>query len=142
MISFDLKCGNEHVFEAWFGSSADYDEQQARGLVICPLCDDGNVTKALMAPAVAAKGNSAAAVRAAHERLKRVAAWQRQVEDSSDHVGRHFAAEARARHQLPADEQPQRGLIGEATLAEAAELLEEGIAIAPLPLPLRRNAQA
>ena len=34
MIVFDLKCSNQgHVFEAWFGSSGDYEAQQARGLI-------------------------------------------------------------------------------------------------------------
>ena len=58
MIVFDLKCASHgHVFEAWFGSSADYEDQRARGLVACPICGDDEVTKAVMAPAVAAKGN-------------------------------------------------------------------------------------
>ena len=61
MIVFDLKCERQgHVFEAWFGSSADYADQQARGLLTCPICGDAQVVKAVMAPAVAAKGNSRA----------------------------------------------------------------------------------
>ena len=58
MIVFDLKCeGQGHVFEAWFGSSADYADQKERGLLACPFCGDTRIGKALMAPAVAAKGN-------------------------------------------------------------------------------------
>lgn len=60
MISFDLKCGTGHVFEAWFRSSGDYDDQLARGLIACPMCNDTHVAKAVMAPNVAAKGNRAA----------------------------------------------------------------------------------
>ena len=142
MISFDMKCSRDHVFEAWFGSSADYADQSARGLVVCPVCDDRAVEKAVMAPAVGAKGNSAAKVAADRERLARLMRWQRRIEAQSDHVGRNFATAARARHALPAAEQPERGLIGEAPIAEAAELLEEGIAILPLPLPLARDADA
>ena len=34
MIVFDLECREGgHRFEGWFGSSADYDDQQARGLL-------------------------------------------------------------------------------------------------------------
>ena len=33
MIVFDLKCGQSHIFEAWFDSSSDYEAQKARGLV-------------------------------------------------------------------------------------------------------------
>lgn len=58
MISFDLKCSCGHIFEVWFRSSADYDEQQRRALVMCPLCSGTAVDKAVMAPNVAAKGNS------------------------------------------------------------------------------------
>ena len=51
MIIFDLQCAPAgHVFEAWFGSTDDYEEQQARGLVSCPICGDGEVDKAPMAP--------------------------------------------------------------------------------------------
>ncbi|MEM1020739.1 MAG: DUF1178 family protein, partial [Pseudomonadota bacterium] len=49
MIVFDLKCEHDHVFEAWFGSSSDYDAQRARGLISCPVCDSTQVSKAVMA---------------------------------------------------------------------------------------------
>ena len=58
MIIFDLKCAPQgHVFEAWFGSTDDYEAQRARGLVSCPLCGSAEVDKAPMAPRVGAKGN-------------------------------------------------------------------------------------
>ena len=57
MISFTLKCSDGHEFEALFGSSADYDDQQERGLVSCPFCDDTSVSKALMTPQLPRKGN-------------------------------------------------------------------------------------
>ncbi len=62
MIVFDLRCSpNGHVFEAWFGSSDDYESQRSRGLVQCPLCGAEAVEKAVMAPRVGAKGNQAPA---------------------------------------------------------------------------------
>ncbi|MFA7440390.1 MAG: DUF1178 family protein [Sphingomonadaceae bacterium] len=142
MILFDLKCGQGHVFEAWFGSGEDYEAQKQRGLVSCPVCDDAQVEKAVMAPAVSAKGNSVQADNVAREKFRRLMQWQRQIEANSDNVGRRFAEEARLRHALPEKDQPARGLIGEATVADALELLEEGISVSPLPLPLRRPAQA
>lgn len=57
MISFNLSCDNGHGFEGWFGSSADYENQQERGLVTCPICNSSTVSKALMAPNVTAKSN-------------------------------------------------------------------------------------
>lgn len=53
MIVFDLHCGAcAHRFEAWFGSSASYDDQQARQLVACPLCAATDVSKAPMSPRI------------------------------------------------------------------------------------------
>lgn len=45
MIVFDLACTREHVFEGWFASAEDFDSQQARGLVRCPVCDDATIVK-------------------------------------------------------------------------------------------------
>ena len=61
MISFNLRCGGGHEFEGWFSSSDDYDRQHGKGLVSCPVCGDGEVSKALMAPNVGAKANRAPA---------------------------------------------------------------------------------
>jgi len=57
MIVFDLKCEHGHQFEAWFKSSGAYDEQQEAGLVTCPYCESAQISKAPMAPNVAAKSN-------------------------------------------------------------------------------------
>lgn len=129
MIVFDLQCGAAHVFEAWFGCSADYDRQAAAGMIACPVCGDTQVTKAVMAPAVPAKGN--------RTDVAAVLAAQRQLEAASDYVGDNFAAEARARHEATA---PSRPIYGEATLDDARALLADGIGIMPLPFkPLVRS---
>lgn len=105
MIVFDLKCAGGHVFEAWFGSSGDFEAQQARGLVACPLCGADKVEKAVMAPAVAAKGNRTSGpgdtVLAGGDNapaLAKLLAMQRAMEAQSEWVGGRFAAEARAMH--------------------------------------------
>lgn len=139
MIVFDLRCGQAHVFEAWFGSTADYDAQVARGLVACPICDDVGVTKAAMAPAVPAKSNRAASPAVVKAGLAALARAQAAVLDACDYVGPNFAAEARA---IDAGEAEQRGIYGEATRAEVAALAADGIQAAPLPLPVRAKADA
>lgn len=148
MIVFDLRCSQNHVFESWFGSTADYDEQRERGLVQCPLCGDSTVEKAVMAPNVAPKGNSRpepmpAGAAPSPEQVKvmlaALAAFQAKVESEADYVGDRFVEEARAIHYGETEERP---IYGEATIAEAQELREEGIAVAPLPLPLRRRNDA
>ncbi len=50
MKVWDLQCSQGHSFEGWFGSQEDYDAQQARGLLTCPLCNDTAITKLLSAP--------------------------------------------------------------------------------------------
>lgn len=135
MIVFDLRCGQGHVFEAWFASSAAYDDQIASGRLRCPLCDDPTIEKAVMAPAVAAKGNrqeapSPATVKKA---LATMAAAQAKALASSTWVGTGFATEARAMH---TGEQDQAPIHGQASIAEARALVEEGVPIAPLPFPV------
>jgi hypothetical protein len=148
MIVFDLACSPAgHVFEAWFGSTDDYESQRARGLVACPLCGSTAVEKSVMAPRVSPKANrgapaSLAAAPAAgmssletmKALLSTVAEAQRRILADSDYVGDRFAAEARAIH---LGEIAERSIHGVATAAEARGLIEDGIPVAPLPLPVR-----
>ncbi|HEX8584167.1 MAG TPA: DUF1178 family protein [Allosphingosinicella sp.] len=146
MIIFDLKCGAQgHVFEGWFGSTADYDDQRARGLLTCPLCASPDVAKAPMAPAVPAKANArsaalsppsdlfAAAPTEVKAMLAAAAAVQKKLLQGSEGVGTRFADEARAIHLGEAQNRP---IHGRASPVEAAALVEEGIAVAALPFPV------
>jgi hypothetical protein len=147
LIIFDLKCAAQsHVFEAWFGSTSDYDDQQARGLVSCPICGSSDVVKAPMAPAVGTKGNRATApeqqpgvpmAAADPHKIKAMlaaaAAVQKTLLAGSEAVGDRFATEARAIHLGEADARP---IHGRATPEQAASLAEDGIAFAPLPFPV------
>jgi hypothetical protein len=141
MIIFDLRCAPAgHVFEAWFGSSQDYEDQRGRGLVSCPICGAGDVDKAPMAPAVPKKGSGDGApdlyssdVETVKQMLGALAAMQRKLVEQSDWVGDRFASEARAMHLGEAD---ARAIHGQATRADAESLLEDGIPIAPLLFPV------
>lgn len=135
MIVFDLRCQSGHVFEAWFGSSAAFEEQRARNLVGCPVCSDTAVEKAVMAPNVVPKGNTRTEVtpQTVKAALNTLAAAQRQVLAGSQWVGTNFAKEARAMH---VGEQEQAAIHGQATVQEAKALVEEGVPIVPLPLPV------
>lgn len=159
MIVFDLKCSNAHVFEVWFASSEAYDDQRARGLVACGLCGSTEVTKAVMAPRLNAKGNqrtardmlpdasadgaqmpvavSNAPSPADPEKLRMVlhalAQAQSRALEQSTWVGNDFADRARAMHYGEEDHAP---IHGQAAPHEAAALIEEGVAVAPLPFPV------
>lgn len=134
MIAFDLRCPAGHVFEAWFASSAAYEEQRRGGLIACPCCGAAEVTKAVMAPNIAAKGNQRATPPAPPaELIKALARAQAAALEKSTWVGGAFPARARAMH---LGEEPAAPIHGQASLAEARALVEEGVPVAPLPLPV------
>jgi hypothetical protein len=162
MIVFDLECrSGSHRFEGWFGSSDDFAAQQARGLLCCPQCGSPDVAKAPMAPRVARKGNQqvdvaprqaektqpmAAAPPAelpmppeAIAMMKKLARMQAEALKQSRWVGDSFAEDARAMHY---GEREAEVIHGQATLEEAQDMLEEGIAVAPLPFPVAPPGKA
>ncbi|ACG77185.1 conserved hypothetical protein [Phenylobacterium zucineum HLK1] len=133
MIKYALTCEQEHAFEGWFGSSADYDDQQARGLLECPVCASRAVRKQIMAPALAGVRKTAQDEVAGPPRAMMMEAMRRirrHVEENFDDVGDAFAREARAIHEGKAEE---RGIYGQATPQEVRELVEDGVPVAPLP---------
>jgi hypothetical protein len=126
MIVFDLQCddGGE-TFEAWFSSNIDFEAQQAAGLVECPMCGSPNVRKAPMAPRVPRKGSD--------QPLARLAALQAKLLENSRWVGDEFPDTARAMH---AGEIKSEQVHGKATIEQARALVDEGVPVAPLPLPV------
>jgi hypothetical protein len=145
VIVFDLKCSGGHVFEAWFGSSESYAEQQAAGLVACPICGSGDVAKAVMAPNIGAKGNQRASAPApapsadapppevVKAAMEMIASAQAKMLEKSQWVGTGFADKARAMH---LGEEPITQIHGQATAEQAQELVEEGVPVAPLLVPV------
>jgi hypothetical protein len=133
MIRYALLCEHEHEFEGWFGASADFDDQQTRGLLDCPVCGSKAVRKAIMAPAVAGtKTRSQDPSPAQNHQLMMEAMGRirRHVEETFDDVGDAFATEARAIHEGRSED---RGIYGQATSQEVRELVEDGVPVAPLP---------
>jgi hypothetical protein len=131
MIVFDLQCAAGcGAFEAWFRSSADYEDQRADGLVQCPVCQSASIDKAPMAPSVARKGNDGP--------LAKLAAMQAVLLKYSRWVGDDFTETARAMH---SGEIETAQVHGNATLEQAKSLAEDGIPVAPLPLPVTPPGQ-
>lgn len=153
MIVFDLICPHGHRFEGWFGSSDDFTSQQEQGLVSCPTCGSDEVTKAPMAPAVGKKGNQQRSARPSEptgneggkglsntpmtpevaKAIEKLAKAQAKALENSTWVGKDFVDQSRAMHY---GERDHAAIHGEATLQEARELLDEGVSVAPLPLPV------
>ncbi len=154
MIKFALKCAAGHAFDSWFASGSAYEKLVAAGEVACPACGSTDVQKDVMAPAVgrSTKGrdvetyasglgdaaNADPRARLLLEAAKRIRAH---LESEGQYVGRDFAKAARARFEGAEDdvtsgeagEDVERPLWGEATTAEARELIEDGIPILPVP---------
>ncbi|MBS0565042.1 MAG: DUF1178 family protein [Proteobacteria bacterium] len=149
MIHYALTCDKDHAFDSWFQSSEAFDRLLAAGHIGCAVCGSVQVGKRLMAPTVrpARESEGGAAgkpiapppgvLSAPRNPVERAfAALRRQIEENSDYVGANFAAEARAIHD---GDKPVRTIHGEARPEEARSLIEDGIAVMPLPfLPARK----
>lgn len=146
MIIYDLSCDQDHRFEGWFRSAADFDAQLDRHLVRCPQCESSSVRRI---PSAVAIGSSAASqsrpedpqqsgqgtatallpndanVRALYRQLVQA------IVGSSEDVGNAFAEEARRIHY---NEAPERSIRGQATPDEREALRDEGIDVLHLPL--------
>ena len=140
MIVFELICADRHRFEGWFASAGDFEGQKARGLLSCPVCSDSSIEKLLTAkigrPDAGPPRENAHPPAAPAARLRSLHEMLDYVLLNSENVGEDFPAEARRIHH---NEVPQRSIRGVATGEETRELLEEGIAVMPLPIPPRRD---
>lgn len=136
MIRYALRCENAHEFDGWFRSSEGYDALRKAGQVACTICGSARVEKALMAPNVGTVPGKGALDRPGSDAEAALQALRRHIEQNTEHVGMSFAAEARAIHDGDA---PNRAIHGEARLEDARKLLEDGIAVAPLPFRPRQG---
>jgi hypothetical protein len=151
MILYQLRCGKDHEFEAWFKDGQTCERQLARKSIECPMCGNRKVAKALMAPRLGAsdkkqpvnvpakppaEGQHTLSVMATamRQHLQEVRA---KIEANCDYVGDKFPDEARKIHY---GETEARGIYGEATEEQHQELLEEGVEVARVPWLPRSDA--
>lgn len=162
MLVVDLHCAHDHAFEGWFASADALADQQARGLVTCPVCGSHEVVRRPSASRLNVSGAKAPAqADAAPEAtatalpvstaspsgkvppdakaLEAAQAMQavylqmvRHVVQNTEDVGVHFAEQARRMHH---GEEPERAIRGQASAQEKAALKEEGIEVLSLPMP-------
>jgi hypothetical protein len=134
MIVYQLACGGGHFFEGWFASPGACDEQAAAGRLSCPTCASVDVRKLPSAPYVKASPAPADAKprisRAAQARARALAELRRHVLANTEDVGRRFPEIARRMHY---GEEEARGIRGRASVEEAIELAEEGVAAVAVP---------
>ncbi len=140
MIKYALKCSADHVFESWFASADAYDTLKAGGHISCLICGVQTVSKAIMAPNVSTARSQTVSVDVPETRpddmVKALSEMREKVEKNATYVGGNFAKEARSMH---LGDVPERPIWGEANLAEAKALIEDGVPVAPLPfIPTRK----
>ena len=144
MKVLNLRCHQDHAFEGWFASETDFQDQAARGVVACPLCGSPQVNRLPSAPRLnlsgaraptAAAPETAPAPDTTPTPASLQALWLQavgQVIRNTEDVGERFPEEARRIHY---GESPNRGIRGQASPAQRAELADEGIEVVPLPMP-------
>ncbi|MDO5101321.1 MAG: DUF1178 family protein [Lautropia sp.] len=147
MKVFNLCCEREHQFEGWFSSADDFEQQQERQLIECPLCGSHQVRKLLSAPRlnlVHGRSSEAAPVDAPtakggddegqmREVQARMMQGLRKLIEETEDVGDRFAEEARRIH---FNEAPARAIRGTASPEETESLRDEGIEVLTVPLPV------
>lgn len=150
MIRYSLVCDSGHEFESWFRSSGDYDAQQKKKLVACPVCDSAKVEKQIMAPRLGRSHKSEPSNPPGDEKTTvammspQEVEFRRKLKELRDHVtknaeyvGEQFPDLARKMHY---EEVEKRSIYGEAKPDEVRSLLDEGVELAPLPmLPENKN---
>lgn len=151
MLVLNLSCAQGHLFEGWFGSAADFESQQQRQLLSCPVCGHQELRRLPTAARLNVSGLKADAkppaartqVQPGSDTPAQIEDMQRQLQQlalqavrqvlaTTEDVGERFADEARRIHYGEAE---VRGIRGHASLEEAQALAEEGIAAVALPLP-------
>lgn len=161
MKVLNLRCEHGHAFEGWFASEDDFLAQNQRQLIECPMCGSVVVQKMPSAPRLnfGAKGEllppdllpnkgqergtpsdkampggtpAGEDVQMAESARMQAALLKmaRHVMENTEDVGRRFAQEARKMHHGEMESRPIRG---EASLAEAKALIDEGVDVLPLP---------
>jgi hypothetical protein len=142
MIVYELRCSTGHGFEAWFRNSEAYDQQHAAHQISCPICGIEDVSKAPMAPRIGrskSESRETAPTKTAPQEMNpeqmrvvmsKIAELNQHIASTCDYVGKEFPEEARKIHY---GEAAHREIYGEASPTEAAELRDEGIAVAAVP---------
>ena len=156
MIEYRLQCKNQHEWNAWFRSADDFTVQCQKKLVTCPYCASHEVEKTLMTPSIGSAGRKRSANSASdkpalahedqakqdklqqmHKLYSMMYKMAQEVQKTHEDVGDRFAQEARAMHY---GEKDAKNILGQASSEQVEELLDEGIAIAPLPVFPKLNS--
>ncbi|AGF46724.1 hypothetical protein CDSE_0399 [Candidatus Kinetoplastibacterium desouzaii TCC079E] len=141
---FDLQCNNKHVFEGWFNSHNDYEEQNSHRMIECPICSSSIITKRLSSPYINNKSNNTERTKSTESQKDIIELTQAQIIKNlrdiikkAEDVGNDFAKEARL---IQTGESEKRSIKGTISQDEMQKLEEDGIEIIPIPNFLKKDS--
>ncbi len=127
MIKYRLKCNScSKLFDSWFSSSLEYEKLKNKEYLCCHFCNSKDISKSIMAPNLLSsnlkEGNK---TKKKQEIKKKFLEFQKFIKNHFEYVGDDFAYKARSLHYN--SKKNIKGIYGNATKEEIADLNEEGI---------------
>jgi hypothetical protein len=151
MIKYQLNCNNEHQFDGWFPNIAEFERQQEKKLLICPLCDSNQVDRAIMSPGIGKSKSKSKTKTTSKSQLDKEEFYKAQFTDDTmipasqaknilrkirkkivtefDNVGDRFVKEYRKHEKGERDDK----FYGVPSKEEVKQLVEEGVDLFHLP---------
>jgi hypothetical protein len=145
MIKYALICECDAKFEGWFPTIKEFESQQKKKQLLCPMCDSIKVRRDVMSPNVKKKNGK---VKSPRQRGKEnvlnmtgeqmvlggrartlLRQLEKHVKDKFENVGKNFPKEARKAVKGKRNEE----FYGTATKKEADELIKDGIDLFHVP---------
>ena len=149
MVIFDLICDSQHEFEGWFKNSDELVSQQKNGMLICPVCESGEVHKKIAAPKLGKKSNASTVApknsvsnpesivagggsKQAYAQLQKMLGKVHDFIDTNfEDVGNKFTDQALSMHK---GEIEASNIRGTANQDQLKKLAKEGVTALPLPV--------
>ena len=146
MIAYDLQCANGHAFEGWFEDGQAYIEQNEKGLIVCPICNDTSIYKKLSTFAIKSSNSSVKedlSIEDLHAKQMALGKMEKQIveyiENTFDDVGTEFSNEALKIHYGVSE---PRNIRGVSTKEDEKVLKEEGIEFIKIPMPVSNDSES
>lgn len=142
MLVYDLICSQGHSFEGWFDDLGDLEDQVARGLLLCPVCEDPMVKRRPSTFGVVKNKRLAGRGVNTPEQLmerfiKRWEDFSNTLAKEFDDVGSDFTDEALKMHY---GVKAPRNIRGQSTADQDLLLKKEGVTVYKMPIVTRKNA--
>ena len=141
MIKYQLRCEHDHKFDGWFPNIAEFERQQKKDLLVCPMCDSKRVDRAIMSPSI---GKSKKAIKKKKDLTDQITAdtmipaaqaknilrrIRKHIVTEFDNVGNNFVKEYRRHEKGDRDDR----FYGTPNQKEVNQLLDEGINLFHVP---------